>query len=106
MSRPERLDCIGHTRIRPSRREQPLVVQRQKAIERARRVGIAACRQERALDEDGSAVTDHPRDGLVRERRGAELGQERVGRVGKIVMRVDERAIEIKNDERNHSLQS
>ena len=78
--------------------QQPVIVNSQEPIERIGRL-LAPRRGERAGDERGGALAHHASDDLFAQRVGAGRGEHRVGRVGQIASRIDERAVKIKRDE-------
>jgi hypothetical protein len=50
------------------------------------------------LDEDSRAIPYHACNTLFGERLSAEVGDQRVGRVGKVTAGVNEGSVEIEND--------
>src|SRR5207253_885298 len=58
-----------------------------------------ARRDERPAHEHPRALSNHLRDRVLGQRRGAALGEQVVDRIGQIAGRVDERAVEIECDQ-------
>ena len=80
--------------------QQAAVVNLEEASQGAGGLDVAG-RRERARDQRRGAVADHPADGFLGVGRGAALLQELICRLGEIAARVDERAIEVEDDESN-----
>ena len=79
--------------------QQPLVVDRQKPFERVGRPLDAARAATRARSSVGRAVADHPRRSLLGHRRGAARHQQRIGRLGDVLAGIDQRAVEVEDDQ-------
>ncbi len=86
-------------------RQQPLVVEHEETAER--RVEVVARgmrnvgRPQRTPDQQRRPLANHRGNGVDRERGAAALGDQCVRRVGEIAARVDERAVEIEDQERS-----
>ena len=75
------------------------IVDGEKRAERLTERRIDRRRAKRARHELGRAVADHRDDRLDTERRRAVRRQQLVGAFGQIQTRVDERAVEVEDDE-------
>ena len=106
MPRVKAVERVEHVRVRPRAVEQASVVVLEKPFERVRRLGVEAGRRQRPFHQHGCAVANHARHELSRKSRCTELGQESIDCVGKVAAGVDQSAIEIEDDETNHSLPS
>ena len=97
-TRRERLEHADHAWIRARVVQQMFIVYSEKSIE-----GIGwrrtPGRRERARDKRLCAFADHRADGALVERACAAGDQQLVDRRGEIASRVDEGAVEIKNDQ-------
>jgi hypothetical protein len=51
------------------------------------------------LNQQRCSFADHPPDRLFGERRATEFRNQLVGRVGEVAAGIDERAVEIENDQ-------
>ena len=78
--------------------QQPAVVALEESIH-ARRVEGETRGRERTLHEDGCPFSDHRDDGRFGQRGSAPLGDQGVGGVCKVLPGVDERAIEVEDDQ-------
>ena len=78
--------------------QQPLIVEREKPLERVGRP-LEAARLEHARDERRRAVPDHAADVLLGERPAAARLEQGVRRVREIAPGIDQRAVEIEDDE-------
>ncbi len=63
-----------------------------------RRGGDVGRERQRPADEIGHALADHRADDILRQRRVAELREQRVHRRREIVDRVEQRAVEVEGD--------
>jgi hypothetical protein len=78
--------------------EETLMVEHEVAIERiGGRLGVA--RLEGARHEGRRTVSDHPPDAVLGQPRGAARFEQRVGGVGDVASGVDQRAVQVKDDE-------
>ena len=78
--------------------QESRVVDLEKARQRRGSI-VETSRRERALDQHARAFADHPPDRVFRKRRGAELTEQLIGRIGEVAARVDERPVEIERDQ-------
>jgi hypothetical protein len=79
--------------------EEAFVVDFEKPSERPCKIRNAKTRAlNRPPHEKRGALAHHRPDRLFAERRTSQFGDERVGRVGEIATRVDQRAVEIEDD--------
>ena len=78
--------------------QQHRVVARQITLERVGRPFDTA-RLERARDELCRTVANHGADLILRNRRRSARDDQRVGGVGDITQRIDQRAVEVEDDE-------
>ena len=58
-------------------------------------------RGQRALDQERRALANHPHHRLLRQRLAPSLHDELVGRLGQVAAGVDERAVQVENNERS-----
>ena len=76
-------------------------VQRQEALQCVvGRLHADSGRGERATDEHRRTVADHVRDGRDRKGLSTQFDNQRIGRIGQILLRVDQGAIEIEDHQR------
>ena len=79
--------------------QQAAVVDRQEPLERVgRRLDAGAPRSARATSVAAPSPTMRPMR-VLGQRRAAARHEQRVGRVGEVAPRIDERAVEIEDDE-------
>ena len=86
-------------RIRARGAQQPLVVELEKARQ-TRFVNWNAGGRQRSLNQYGGTVADHAADPLFFERRTAALADECVRGVSEVPPGVDERAVEVEDNQR------
>jgi hypothetical protein len=85
-------------RIGACMRQEMAIVDREKPIERVGRP-FGTTRRKGARNERRCALADHPADLIFGKRIGAARFENRVGGVGDVAARVDERAVEVENDQ-------
>ena len=89
---------VGHAVVQRRRRGESLVVGVEEARQRLVRVGRDAGPGQRPSDERAGALADHRDDVGHRQGRGVVAGEHRVGGVSEILARIDQRAVEVKDE--------
>jgi hypothetical protein len=96
-----RLKCrqrLGNAIVGTCVVKQYAVVDREKAIERVTGT-LEAARRKRARDQRRRAVADHLPDALLGQRLGAAATEQLVGRVGDVLLGIDQGAVEVEDDQ-------
>ncbi len=78
--------------------QEVAVVDREEPFERVGRL-LEIARGKGARHERRGAIADHPADPLLGQRRRAAVDEHCVRGIGKITPRVDQRAVQIEDDE-------
>jgi hypothetical protein len=96
------LDDARDALVRPCAIEQPAIVDGAKAIERVRLRRVEAGGLEGALNQQPRSLAHHAGDRIRRERASAVALEHLVGALREIQPGVDQRAVEVEDDESGH----
>ncbi len=95
----ELVENVAHTGIERGVVEHMLAIIRQKILKRALDGFVRIRGPQRFADQHGRAVADVGVNKFIFDGREAEMGARGVYRIGQILARIDERAVQIENEQ-------
>src|SRR5712691_6716036 len=98
------LESLTHTGIKPRRVKHMRSIILEKHLDSGLHISFGGLGRKSAADQHQRTVSNETGDLFLRQKREIELLADVIDRCGQILFRIDQRAVEIKNENRPHEL--
>ena len=101
---PQTIESFMHTGIKPRRVKHMRSIVLEKHLESGLHISFGSLGGKSAADQHQRSVSNEAGDFLLRQKREIELLADVIDRCGQILFRIDQGAVEIKNENGPHEL--